>query len=87
MRFSSGDDLRHGWDVIVLSFPFIVSVHVYSLSLFLSHCVCDGMSDSKQYMSEAAALLDARKKRKVEERESPPPTKRSTVTNSESSRE
>ena len=33
-------------------------------------------------MTEAAALLDARKKRKVEERASPPPSKRSAPTSS-----
>lgn len=40
-------------------------------------CVC--VVNSKQYMSEAAALLDSRKKRKVEERLSPPVAKRSST--------
>ena len=56
----------------VLPLSLSLCVHVDSLSLYL--CV-----DSKQYMAEAAALLDARRKRKVEERTSPPASKRAST--------
>lgn len=56
--------------------PMGFSPRQFSLVLLpLMWCVC--VVNSKQYMSEAAALLDSRKKRKVEERLSPPLAKRS----------